>query len=369
MKAQGLDVISFAAGEPDFNTPGPVCEAAIEALNRGLTKYLPTAGYGPLREAIAEKLRTEHGIPLEPGQIVVSSGAKQSLFNAMLALLDPGDEIVLLRPFWMTYRDQALLIGASPRAVPCLAENGFRPRMEDLEAVVGPRTRAILINSPCNPTGAVFSKDLIQQIAEFALRHRLWIITDEIYESLAYGDRPVSIASLSEEVRAQTVTIGGFSKTYSMTGWRLGYSAAPPKIANSITCIQDQITSNATSFAQAGALAALTMPKSVVEGMRDTFLLRRNLMYSRMQQIPGLQLGAPPEGAFYLFPSIGQLLKERFPTDAALSECLLEKGRIATVPGSVFEGTGHIRFSYAACEEDIERGMDRLSRTLSELSG
>lgn len=368
MQAEGIDVISFAAGEPDFNTPEAICDAAIRAIQSGMTKYLPSAGLPALRAAIAEKLQTQNRVAATSEQVVVSCGAKHSLFNAMQAVVNPGDEVILLAPYWMTYADQVGLAGGIPVRVQSLPENGFLPLPEQLETAVTSKTKAIVLNSPCNPTGMMLSESDLRHIATLAVERGFWIITDEIYEMLCYDRSPVSIASLGPEVAARTVTIGGCSKSYSMTGWRIGYSVSPIEVARAIVNIQDQVTSNATSFAQAGALAALQMPCSELEVMKSAFRGRRDLMFELMNTIPDLDV-LLPDGAFYLFPDVRSYLGREAQNDVELSEILLERAHIATVPGTVFEGPGHIRFSYAASENDIREGIGRLAATLTEIRG
>lgn len=367
MKAEGIDVISFAAGEPDFNTPGLVCEAAVEAIHRGDTKYTPSAGTPALRAAVVEKLARENGIKAKPSEVVVSCGAKHSLANAMLALLDPGDEVILCAPYWMTYADQVRLAGGVPVVVHATAETGYVPSYDQIKAAVGARTKALVLNSPSNPTGGAMTRAQIKDAAALALRFGFWVISDEIYERLTYGHDHVSIASLGQEIAAQTITITGCSKTYAMTGWRIGFAHAPEPIAQAMSNIQDQVTSNAASFAQAGAIAALQMPPDQVEKMRAEFEGRRDLIVGRLNQIPGVSC-ALPKGAFYAFADVSAHLNGPITDDAGLAAWLLEEAGIACVPGSVFEGPGHIRFSYTASRDSISLGMDRLADALSRLS-
>jgi aspartate aminotransferase len=366
MKKAGLDVIGFAAGEPDFNTPGPICEAAIQAIHRGETKYTPSSGTPALREAVAAKLLRENGIKAIPDEVVVSVGAKHSIFNALMAILEPGDEVILIAPYWMTYADQVALAGGIPVVVPTRAEDGFRPAYDDLRGAMTAKTKAIIINTPSNPTGAAYDRGVLKEITALALRFGLWIISDEIYEKLVYGHVHSSIATLGEEAASQTITVTGCSKSYAMTGWRIGFTHAPLAVAKAMGCLQDQMTSNPTSFAQAGAIAALELAPEEVEGMRAEFEARRDLMVGLMSAMPGVKI-APPKGAFYAFPDITEALSDEIPTDEALALHLLENAHIACVPGSVFAGPGHLRFSYATSREDIERGMARLADALRNL--
>lgn len=366
MKAQGLDVISFAAGEPDFGTPDPICDAAIEAMRAGATKYTASSGTPELKAAIVEKFRQENGLEFRTDQIVVSCGAKHSVFNSLMVLVEPGDEVILLAPYWMTYADQVILAGGTPVAIPLGPESGFVPSLEQLQAAISARTKAIILNSPCNPTGAVLPRATLKEIAALALRHDFWIVADEIYERLIYDARHDSIAALGAEVRERTVTISGCSKSFAMTGWRIGYAAAPVAVAQAMSNLQDQVTSNPTTFAQAGAIAALRCDASVVDAMRDEFRGRRDLMLSRLREIPGLATPTP-QGAFYVFPDVRAFLGERCPTDVDLADYLLSEAHVATVAGSVFEGPGHLRLSYSASRADIERGVDRIAEALERL--
>ncbi|HVL38746.1 MAG TPA: pyridoxal phosphate-dependent aminotransferase [Fimbriimonadaceae bacterium] len=366
MRAQGIDVISFAAGEPDFNTPEPINRAAVEALEAGFTKYTPSAGIQELKEAIVEKLGRENGVQASPENVVVSCGAKHSVFNSLQVLLDPGDEVVLIAPYWMTYADQVLLAGGTPVIVKTQPGAGFVPSVESIREKITPRTKAIVVNSPCNPTGAVFPRQTVKEIAALALRHGLWIISDEIYERLIYGQEHQSFAALGREVAAQTITVGGCSKSYAMTGWRIGFACAPTPVAKAMSNFQDQVTSNPTSFAQKGAVVAFRLPAEAVEGMRAEFEARRNLIVGLLRGIEGVEV-PEPSGAFYAFPNVGAFLQGRISTDLELAEYLLEEAHIAVVPGSVFEGPGHLRLSYAASRVDIERGVERLAGALAQI--
>lgn len=364
MRAEGTDVISFAAGEPDFNTPAPICEAAERAIRDGQTKYTATAGIPALREAISRKLARENQLDYSPDRIVVTCGAKHAVYAALQVLVDPGDEVLLVAPFWMTYVDQVRLAGGVPVIVQTSSDTGFSPTVEQIAQAVSPRTKAIVLNSPCNPTGAMIDPETLAGIGELALRHRFWIVSDEIYERLTYGHAHRSAAALGAEVAAQTVTIGGVSKTYAMTGWRIGYAAAPAHVVSALCNFQDQVTSNASSIAQAAAAAAYDMPSDLVTTMRDEFRARRDLMVGLLREIPGLSCDTP-EGAFYVFPDVSPFLA-RFGGDAALAEHLLEHAHVATMPGSVFHGPGHLRLSYAASRPDIERGVARIGEALAQ---
>ncbi len=367
MKAQGADVISFAAGEPDFNTPEPICRAAIEALEKGFTKYTPSAGIADLRKVISEKLERDNGLVMAPEQVIVSCGAKHSVYNAMQVLLDSGDEVILIAPYWMTYAEQVRLGGGTPVVVHTDAASGFVPTYEQIREAVTRRTKAIVVNSPSNPTGGVWPRQTMKDIAALAIRHGFWIISDEIYENLIYGVDHVSIASLGREVAERTITVNGCSKSYAMTGWRIGYAAAPLAVAKAMSNLQDQVTSNPTSFAQKGAVVALSMPKGEVDAMCREFEGRRDLIVRLLGQIPGVEL-TPPKGAFYAFADFRTVLEGRLKTDVELADFLLSDALVATIPGSVFEGPGYLRLSYATGRADIERGVSRIAEALQRLA-
>jgi aspartate aminotransferase len=366
LRAAGADIISFAAGEPDFNTPELICQAAIAAVNQGFTKYTPSSGIKELKDAIAAKLERENYLKVSADQVVVSCGAKHSVYNSMMVLLNPGDEVLLFAPYWMTYAEQIRLAGGVPVVISTDPGQAFVPTLEAIQQALTPRTKAILINSPSNPTGAVFPRQTLKEIAAIALRHGLWIIADEIYERLVYGADHFSIAALGEDISQQTITIGGCSKSFAMTGWRIGFAVAPLPVAKAMSNFQDQVTSNPTSFAQKGAVEAFHLPPESVERMRAEFEARRDLICSKLAALPRLGL-LPPKGAFYVFPDFSAYLGGQIKNDLDLAEYLLEKAQIAVVPGSVFEGTGHLRLSYAASRADIERGTDRLAEALNSL--
>lgn len=361
MRADGIDVISFGAGEPDFNTPKPICDAAKEAIDSGFTKYTPSAGIKELKEAICGKLSRENNLTYSPDQVIVSCGAKHSIFNALQVLVDPGDEVILIAPYWMTYADQIQLAGGVPKVVYTSAENGFVPELDQIKEAISERTKAILINSPSNPTGGVLSDEILAGIAELSQKHGFWVISDEIYERLVYGVTPRSFATYGTEDR--TITVGGCSKSYAMTGWRIGFAACPLAVAKAMSNFQDQVTSNPTSFAQRGAVVAFNLPSENVEAMRVEFEARRDLIVGLLAAIPGVKI-QPPKGAFYAFPDVSACLRTG-ETDIELAQYLLDEAHVAVVPGSVFEGKGHIRLSYATSRKNIEEGVRRIQDALS----
>lgn len=366
MKAEGVDVVSFAAGEPDFDTPREIVEAAKSALDSGKTRYSPTPGSLDLREAIAEKYRRENSLDYKPSEVMVSTGAKQCVYNAVQVLVDEGDEVVVPAPFWMTYEAQIELAGGKCVVVPSTVGEGFVPDPDRIAAAVTPRTRAIMLNTPSNPTGAAIPRDVLEALAELAVKRDLWIISDEIYEHLTYGHRHLSIAGFGPEVKERTVTITGCSKSYAMTGWRIGFIAGPLDVVKAMTDLQDQVTSGATTFSQSGAVAALALDPKLVEEMRATFERRRELIVSLLQDLPDVDV-FPPLGAFYVFPDVSAYLGGQLKDDIELADWLLEEAKVATVPGSVFYGPGHLRLSYATSEADIKEGVGRLADSLAKI--
>ncbi|MEM0967826.1 MAG: pyridoxal phosphate-dependent aminotransferase [Verrucomicrobiota bacterium] len=355
MREEGIDVCSFGAGEPDFDTPDFIKVAAIEALNSGKTKYTPAAGIPPLRAALAEKLLLENNIEVSAEQIVVNCGAKHSLFITLQAILDEGDEVIIPAPYWTSYPEMVKIAGGEPVFIETKREDGWKLRPEDFDDHMSGRTKAIILNSPGNPTGVVYSKEELAALGEVAASEDIVIISDEIYEKLIYNDREhVSIASISDELKNITVTINGFSKAYSMTGWRLGYVAAPPQIAKAISTIQSHTTSNVTSFAQYGALAAVQADQGFVKDMRDEFDVRRQYMLNRLQKIQNVRV-VEPEGAFYFLVDTEPMQIKSI----NLTEKLLSRYHVAAVPGIAFGWDYSIRLSYAMGLDVIKEGLDR----------
>jgi aspartate aminotransferase len=360
LAAAGQDVCSFAAGEPDFDTPQHIKDACAAALQSGKTKYVPTPGIEELRKAIAESYGARYGLKIAPGQVVVSPGGKFSCFLAVLATCSPGDEVVIPAPYWVSYPEIAKLAGAIPRSVLSTDQSGFKLKPEHLEAAITRRTRLLIVNSPSNPTGAVYSRPELEAIMEVAIRHNLYVLSDEIYESLVYdGLASTCVATLGPEAEARTIVVSGFSKTYSMTGWRLGTLVAAAHIAKAAAELQSQMSSNATSFAQYGALAALrdgAKTKVSLSQMLSAFDRRRRLLHEGLSRIPGVSC-VLAQGAFYLFPNISSfgLSSQQF------CEKLLEAEKVAAVPGSAFGAEGYVRMSYATSDETIVKGLARLA--------
>ncbi|MEA3188393.1 MAG: aspartate aminotransferase [Chthoniobacter sp.] len=355
MKAEGLDVCGFAAGEPDFDTPEHIKTACIEAINKGFTKYTPSSGMPELRSAIAEKFSKENKLDYKPHQIIVSNGAKQSCYNAILATCEPGDEVIIPTPYWLSYPEMVRLAGADPVFVQTSEENGWKMTADEFENAMTPRTKMVIINSPGNPTGSVYTREEMEKIVEVAAEEDILILSDEIYEKLTYdGAEHVSIGSVSPEAYDLTITVNGFSKAYAMTGWRLGYLGAPEPIAKAIDSLQSHSTSNPCSFAQKGGLAALKGDQQPVEDMRDEFNLRRDYMFDRLSKVQGVT-AVKPLGAFYILANISRLSL----TSQNFADRLLSKASVAVVPGIAFGDDRTIRFSYATGIDVIKKGLDR----------
>ncbi len=356
LKAEGVDVCGFGAGEPDMDTPEHIKAAAIEALNAGFTKYTPSSGTPELRQAISEKFKRDNGLEYKPSQIIVSNGAKQSCYNAIAAVCDPGDEVIIPAPYWLSYPEMVRLAGAEPAIVQTTQENAWKITAEQFENAMTPKTKMIILNSPGNPTGSIYTREELRAISEVAAEEDIYILSDEIYEKLTYdGAEHVSIASLTPEAYDLTITVNGFSKAYAMTGWRLGYLGAPEAIAKAIDSMQSHSTSNPCSFAQKGALAALQGDQQCVNDMRDEFDIRRQYMFDRLSSIPGLS-AVKPLGAFYVLVNIGSfgLKSQNF------SDRLLSKSNVAVVPGVAFGDDNTVRLSYATSLDVIKNGLDRI---------
>ncbi len=355
MQAEGQDIASFGAGEPDFDTPQHIKDAAIEALQAGRTKYTAATGIPELKKAIAEKLLRENRIEYTPDQISVNCGAKHSCYNAILACCDPGDEVIIPAPYWTSYPDMVRLAGAEPYVVETKRENKWKFTAEEFEDSISGRTRMLILNSPNNPTGSVYTQDELEAIVEVAASEDIIILSDEIYEKLIYnGKKHISTASISEAAKKLTITINGFSKVYSMTGWRLGYTAAPTEIAEVIDTIQSHTTSNPTTFAQYGALAALQGDQSFVNDMVEEYDMRRQYMLSRLQKIRNIEV-VEPDGAFYFLVDTTKMGLNSM----NLSEKLLSRYRVAAVPGLAFGHDHSVRLSYATSLDVIKKGLDR----------
>ena len=355
MKAEGIDVCGFGAGEPDFDTPEHIKQAAIAALEAGFTKYTPSAGLPELRQAIADKLEADNQLSYRASQVVVSSGAKHSCYNAILATCQPGDEVLIPSPYWVSYPDMVRLAGAEPVIVQTTERNGWKMRASDFENAMTPRTKMVILNTPGNPSGSVYTREELEGIVEVAAEEDIYILSDEIYEKLVYDDQKhVSVASLSKEAYDLTITVNGFSKAYAMTGWRLGYLAGPEAVAKAVDNIQSHSTSNPCSFAQKGAVAALKGDQQALADMRDEFAMRRDYMFDRITKIPNIT-AVKPQGAFYILVNISQLGL----SSQNFADRLLSKANVAVVPGAAFGDDRTVRLSYATSIDIIKKGLDR----------
>ena len=355
LRAEGVDVYSFGAGEPDFDTPEHIKAAAIEALNAGFTKYTPSSGMPELRAAISEKFKRDNGLDYKPSEIIVSNGAKHRCFNAILAVCGEGDEVIIPAPYWLSYPDMVRLAGAEPIIVQTTQENDWKMTPQQFEEAMSPRTKMVIINSPGNPTGSVYTKEELRSLVEVAADEEITILSDEIYESLTYdGAEHVSVASLTPEAKDLTITINGFSKAYAMTGWRLGYLGAPEKIAKAIDSMQSHSTSGPCSFAQKGGLAALTGSQQCVADMREEFNIRREYMFERLSAIHNVT-AVKPKGAFYMLANVSKLGM----TSTNFADRLLSKANVAVVPGIAFGDDRVVRLSYATGLDVIKPGLDR----------
>ncbi len=372
MKAEGTDVVDFGLGEPDFETPAHIKEAGITAIRDGFTRYTAASGIDELKAAIVTKLKRDNGLTYAPSQVIVSCGSKHSLFNIVEALLNPGDEVIVPAPYWVTYTEQIRLDDAQPIIVQTREEDGFHVTREVLEPAITPRTKAILLNSPCNPTGAMIPTAELHKIAALAVERDVMVISDEAYESMTYdGHTHISIASLGEEIKRRTILVNTVSKAYAMTGWRIGYAAGPAEIVKAMGNIQSQVTSNPTSIAQKAAVAALLGPHDDLRAMVIEFARRRRYLLDRLNAISGITC-TTPEGAFYLFPNVssfyGAAVDGRpIRNSAEMADYLLQTAHVVSVPGSEFGSDAHLRLSYATSMERIRTGAERIESALGAL--
>jgi aspartate aminotransferase len=369
MKAAGRDIISLSAGEPDFETPRNVKDAAIRAVEAGETRYTDVAGTKALRQAAADKFKRDNKLDYKPEEIIVSTGGKQVIFNAMVATLDKGDEVIIPAPCWVSYPDIVALADGTPVIVEAGPNQGFKITAEQLEAAITPKTKWLMLNNPCNPTGAAYTAAELKALTDVLLRHpNIWIFTDDIYEKLVYGDfKFATVVEVEPKLRDRTVTMNGCSKAFAMTGWRIGYAGAPLALTKAMDKLQSQSTSNTSSISQAAAVEALNGPQDTVEEMRQAFERRRDLVVSMLNQAPGIHCNTP-EGAFYVFPSvIGCLGKttaagKKLNTDEDFVLALLDEEGVATVHGSAFLFPGYMRISYAASDEQLKEACTRIQR-------
>ena len=372
MKAAGEPVVSFGVGEPDFNTPENIINAAKAALDNGYTKYTPSSGLLPLRKAICEKFKKDNGLEYEPSQIIVSNGAKHSIFNACYALIDEGDEVIIPAPYWLTYPEVVKVCGGVPKYLECKKENKFKFSAEELKNAITPKTKMLIFNSPSNPTGAVYSESEVREIAKVCEDGNIFVLADEIYEKLCYnGVKPFSIAACSEKMKDLTVTVNGVSKSYAMTGWRIGYLAAPKDVAKAIDSFQSHATSNASSISQYATLEALNSPEEEMNKMVAIFDGRRAKLLKLIAEIDGVS-AIEPDGAFYVMMVVDKLYGKKYGEKTidgsmAFADALLEGEKVATIPGISFGADDCIRLSYALSEADIEEGLARIARFVAAL--
>lgn len=364
MKAKGVDIITFGAGEPDFDTPDNIKKEGIKAIGQGLTKYTPASGITELKEAVCTKFKKDNNLNYEPENIIISNGAKHSIFNALMAIINPGDEVIMGIPYWVSYPEMVKMAGGKPIFINTKEENDFKFSVSDLDKAKTNKTKAIILNSPNNPTGSIYNKDELELIAEWAIRNNIIVISDEIYEKLIYDGEHLSIASLNEHIKNLTIVINGMSKAYSMTGWRIGFLAAHKDIAKIINSIQSHTTSNPCSVAQYASIEGLTGNQDAMLKMKKQFEKRRDYMIETINSIKGLSC-RKPKGAFYIMANISKLKRTtirgiKINNSLDLANVLLEEGRVAVVPGIGFGDDDYIRLSYAMSIEDIEKGLNRI---------
>ena len=370
MKANGEDVVGFGCGEPDFDTPQYIKDAAIKAIQEGFTKYTPASGTLDLKKAVAEKFKKDNGLEYEAKNVVISNGAKHSLVNAFSAILNPGDEVIVPAPFWVSYPEMVKMADGVPVILETTEENGFKFSAKDLEEAINSKTKALVLNSPSNPTGMVYTEEELRAIADVCVKHKIFVIADEIYEKLIYDGKHISIASFNDEIKDLTITINGVSKSYAMTGWRIGFAVANDKIAKIMANVQSHAASNPNSIAQAATLAALTGPQDEVEKMRLVFKERRDYMANRINAIEGVSC-TMPQGAFYIMMNIEKLIGKTIAGTVitgsdAFAEVFLTNAKVALVPGSGFGADKYLRWSYATSMENIKEGLDRLENFLKQ---
>jgi aspartate aminotransferase len=358
MKKQGLDVVSFGAGEPDFDTMFHIKEAAKRAIDEGFTKYTSTSGIIDLKEAICAKLRRDNWLDFEPKNIIVSTGAKQSLFNAIMVLVDPGDEVIIPVPYWVSYEEMVKI--ADGKCI-FLKTNNFKINMADFERSITPKTKMLILNSPSNPTGVVYDEKELKQIASICLKHNIYVLSDEIYEKLIYGKKHISIASVNEKIKKLIIVVNGVSKSYAMTGWRIGYMAAEEEIIKAATRLQDHTTSNPSSISQKAALSALNGPEDHIKKMVYEYKKRRDFMVDRLNRIDGI-IASRPDGAFYVFANVSKIYGRKIKDSLDFCKKLLDDAYVAVIPGIAFGDDRYIRLSFALGMEHIKRGLDRLEK-------
>jgi len=372
LKRQGIDIISFAQGEPDFDTPENIKEAAINAIKEGFTKYTDVPGIPELRKAVADKFKRENGIDYEPDQIIISNGGKQALYEVFRTICEKGDQVLIPTPCYVSYTEQIRLTGAEPVFFKTKEENSFRPTFEEVSENFTPNVKAFIVNSPNNPTGSIIEKEQLKKIAKFLVERGVYMITDEVYEHLVYdGRNHISVASLGKKEKEMSITINSVSKTYAMTGWRVGYAAGPRNIIKAMSNLQGHATGNINSIAQKAAIEALNGPQEPVKSMVKEYGKRREYMVNRLNEIEGIKCNYP-DGAFYTFPNVTDLYDKEYDgniirNDIDVAKFILKKAHVAVVPGVAFNYSGHVRFVFAKSMEEIKEGLDRIEKVIKEL--
>lgn len=369
MKKQGIPVVGFGAGEPDFNTPDNIKMAGINAIENNITKYTPASGTPELKQAICDKVKRDTGLEYSPANVVVSNGGKHSLTNTFLSICNPGDEVIIPAPYWVSYPEMVKLADAVPVYIKTTEETNFKFTVEQLTDAITPRTRAIVLNTPSNPTGMIYTKEELEQIAEIAVKNEIYVVFDEIYEKLVYEGEHINIATLGDAIRDLTIIVNGMAKTYAMTGWRIGYAVANEKIAKAMANIQSHATSNPNSIAQAAAVEALNGDQSFIDDMKKTYIERRDYMVDRINKMEGMSC-SNPNGAFYIFVNVKEQLKKEhygkmINTAQELCNDILDRALVALVPSEGFGVKGYVRLSYATSMEVIKTGLDRIEEYLS----
>jgi len=373
LKEQGEDILNLSAGEPDFDTPEHIKKACIKALEEGFTKYVATQGIPSLRKVICQRIKEDYGLDYSPEEVIVSSGAKQAIFNLLLALVNPGDEVLILSPYWVSYPPMVEIAGGIPKIVPARFEKRFEPDLTDVKASITQRTRGIILNSPSNPTGLIYSRDFYLGLSEIIKEHNLWVISDDIYDRLRFdGKGPENILTFAPELKDRVFLVNGVSKTYAMTGWRIGWAVGPKEVIKACANLQGQSTSHATSFAQKGAEAALTGPQEPVEIMVKAFANRAKVLCQALKEIPGLRFHEP-QGAFYVFVDFSAYYGKKTEAEKEIqnsldmAEYLLEKAKVALVPGVAFGDDAFLRISFATSEEVLKSAVERIKQALNKL--
>lgn len=373
LKSQGVDVIGFGAGEPDFDSPENIKEEAIKAIKAGFTKYTAVGGMDELKEAIINRMKQDYGLEYQKSEIIVSNGAKHTLYNLTQALLEEGDEVIIPAPYWVSYPEQITLAGATPVILYTREDEGFRIEPAELRKLITPRTRALILNYPSNPTGATYNEEELRRIVDVAMDAGLIIISDEIYDKIIYdGIKHTPVATLGEDIKKSTILVNGVSKTYAMTGWRIGYAAGDKEVINAMGKLQGQSTSNPTSISQWAALEAYRGPHEIIEERTREFERRKNYIVERLNSIPGIKCFSP-QGAFYAFPNISSFFGKRYngkeiKSSMSFTEFLLDEAKVAVVPGDSFGSDDHVRISFATSMENIVKGMDRIEEAVKKLS-